>query len=39
MDPNYDPKNHKLMTFHDAIAKFRDGSDTPARIWNAAWKE
>ena len=28
-DPNYDPKKHKLMTFHDAIAKFRDGSDTP----------
>ena len=28
-DPNYDPKKHKLMTFHDAVAKFRDGSDTP----------
>ena len=28
-DPNYDPKKHKLMTFHDAIPKFRDGSDTP----------
>ena len=27
--PNYDPKTHRLMTFHDAVAKFRDGADTP----------
>ena len=25
----YDPKSHDLMTFHDAVSKFRDGSDTP----------
>jgi Asp-tRNA(Asn)/Glu-tRNA(Gln) amidotransferase A subunit family amidase len=25
----YDPKTHKLMTFHDAAQAFRDGSDTP----------
>ena len=28
-DPNYDPRNHSLMTFHDAAVRFRDGSDTP----------
>lgn len=25
----YNPKTHKLMTFHDAAQAFRDGSDTP----------
>jgi Asp-tRNA(Asn)/Glu-tRNA(Gln) amidotransferase A subunit family amidase len=25
----YDPKTHKMLTFHDAVHKFRDGSDTP----------
>ena len=27
--PNYDPKTHDLITYHDAVAKFNDGSDTP----------
>ncbi|MBU0725804.1 MAG: amidase [Alphaproteobacteria bacterium] len=26
---SYDPKTFKLLTFHDAVAKFRDGKDTP----------
>lgn len=26
---SYDPKSFKLLTFHDAVAKFRDGRDTP----------
>jgi len=26
---SYDPKSHKLLTFHDAVRTFRDGSDTP----------
>ena len=25
----YDPRQFKALTFHDAIARFRDGSDTP----------
>ena len=25
----YDPREFRALTFHDAIAKFRDGSDTP----------
>jgi Asp-tRNA(Asn)/Glu-tRNA(Gln) amidotransferase A subunit family amidase len=25
----YDPRTFKALTFHDAVAKFRDGSDTP----------
>ena len=27
--PNYDPRTHNLITYHDAVAKFSDGSDTP----------
>ena len=27
--PSYDPRTNKMLTFHDAAAKFRDGSDTP----------
>jgi Asp-tRNA(Asn)/Glu-tRNA(Gln) amidotransferase A subunit family amidase len=27
--PAYDPRTYKGLTFHDAVAKFRDGSDTP----------
>ena len=26
---SYDPKTHSLITFHDRVAAFRDGSDTP----------
>lgn len=26
---SYDPRTHRLMTFHDATAKFGDGPDTP----------
>ena len=25
----YDPSTHRMLSFHDAVAKFRDGSDTP----------
>ena len=25
----YDPREFRALTFHDAVAKFRDGSDTP----------
>jgi Asp-tRNA(Asn)/Glu-tRNA(Gln) amidotransferase A subunit family amidase len=25
----YDPKTYRLLSFHDHVAKFRDGSDTP----------
>ena len=25
----YDPENYRLRTFYDAIAQFKDGSDTP----------
>src|SRR5437763_1618732 len=25
----YDPATHRMLSFHDAAAKFRDGSDTP----------
>ena len=25
----YDPKTHRMLSFHDAVARFRDGSDTP----------
>ena len=25
----YDPRTHQLLSFHDAIPRFRDGSDTP----------
>ena len=25
----YDPATHRMLSFHDAVAKFRDGSDTP----------
>ena len=28
-NPVYDPNNHNLMTFHDAVSSFHDGSDTP----------
>jgi Asp-tRNA(Asn)/Glu-tRNA(Gln) amidotransferase A subunit family amidase len=27
--PAYDPKTYALLTFHDAVPRFRDGSDTP----------
>ena len=26
---NYDPKSHRLLTFHDAAQAFQHGSDTP----------
>lgn len=26
---SYDPRTFKALSFHDAVAKFRDGSDTP----------
>src|SRR5262252_8180038 len=26
---SYDPREFRALTFHDAIARFRDGSDTP----------
>ena len=25
----YDPREFRALTFHDAVARFRDGSDTP----------
>lgn len=25
----YDPATHRMLSFHDAVAKFRDGTDTP----------
>jgi Asp-tRNA(Asn)/Glu-tRNA(Gln) amidotransferase A subunit family amidase len=25
----YDPLQHRMLSFHDAVAKFRDGADTP----------
>ena len=25
----YDPSTHRMLNFHDAVAKFRDGSDNP----------
>src|SRR5690606_13569532 len=25
----YDPATHRMLSFHDVAAKFRDGSDTP----------
>ena len=25
----YDPSTHRMLSFHGAVAKFRDGSDTP----------
>ena len=25
----YDPSRHRTLSFHDAVAKFRDGADTP----------
>lgn len=25
----YDPATHRMLSFHDAVAKFRNGSDTP----------
>ena len=28
----YDPKTHPLITFHDRVAAFRDGSDTPRAL-------
>jgi Asp-tRNA(Asn)/Glu-tRNA(Gln) amidotransferase A subunit family amidase len=27
--PTYDPRTFKPLTFHDAVARFRDGADTP----------
>jgi Asp-tRNA(Asn)/Glu-tRNA(Gln) amidotransferase A subunit family amidase len=27
--PAYDPRTFRALTFHDALARFRDGSDTP----------
>ncbi len=29
---NYDPKAHPLITFHDRVAAFREGSDTPRAL-------
>ena len=29
---SYDPKTHRLTTFHDRAAAFRDGSDTPRAV-------
>ncbi len=29
--PGYDPRAPGLLTFHDAVAGFKDGSDTPVR--------
>ena len=29
MTAAYDPGTHRLMTFHDAVARFRDGADAP----------
>ena len=29
---SYDPRTHRLMTFHDRAAAFRDGSDTPRAL-------
>ncbi len=26
---SYDPRTHGMLTFHDALPRFRDGSDTP----------
>ena len=26
---SYDPREFRALTFHDAAARFRDGSDTP----------
>jgi Asp-tRNA(Asn)/Glu-tRNA(Gln) amidotransferase A subunit family amidase len=26
---HYDPAKHRMLSFHDAIAQFRDGADTP----------
>ena len=25
----YDPATHRMLSFHDAVAEFRDGTDTP----------
>ena len=25
----YDPRTHSLLSFHDRLAAFKDGSDTP----------
>jgi hypothetical protein len=36
MPKSYDPRDFRALTFHDAVARFRDGSDTRARIWSAA---
>jgi len=27
--PSYDPRSFRALTFHDALPRFRDGSDTP----------
>ena len=27
--PTYDPRSFQALTFHAAVAKFRDGTDTP----------
>jgi Asp-tRNA(Asn)/Glu-tRNA(Gln) amidotransferase A subunit family amidase len=27
--PTYDPRTFKALSFHDAVARFRDGADTP----------
>ena len=29
MPKSYDPRDFRALTFHDAVARFRDGSDTP----------
>ena len=29
MADSYDPRTFKALTFHDAVPKFMDGSDTP----------
>src|SRR5215831_3316989 len=26
---SYDPREFRMLSFHDAVARFRDGSDTP----------
>ena len=31
----YDPSTHRLLSFYDVAAKFRDGSDTPQPISSA----
>ena len=30
--PDYNPKKHSLMTFHNNLSNFYDGSDTPRKF-------